>query len=385
MKEGWEIKKLGEVCDFLNRGISPKYLERGGICVLNQKCIRDHRIIYEQGRRHDSVAKAISNGRFVQMGDVLVNSTGTGTLGRIAQVRDIPPEPTTVDSHVTIVRPKQSMFYLDFFGYMMITIEDAIKESGEGCGGQTELARSVLADKFSVLYPISIPEQQRIVAILDETFEGIATVKANTEKNLKNARELFDSYLNAVFTQRGKGWVEKKLGDCFKVRSGEFLPAKAMVKKGEFNVYGGNGIIGIHDQKNLSGDNIIIGRVGAKCGNIRRVQGALWVTDNAFIISEYLYPFDLGFLSTALERKQLRNTANQAAQPVISYTTIKDVVLEFPDSPTEQKQISDKINIFKAETQRLESIYKKKIEALDGLKKSILHKAFSGELSTLSA
>ena len=139
MKKGWQTKKLGDVCSLLNRGISPEYLGKGGVCVLNQKCIRDHEVSYEPSRRHDSKAKKVAEERFIQLGDVLVNSTGTGTLGRVAQVRDKPEEATTVDSHVTIVRPKPGLFHLDFFGYMLAVIEDAIKEAGEGCGGQTNL------------------------------------------------------------------------------------------------------------------------------------------------------------------------------------------------------------------------------------------------------
>ena len=197
-----------------------RYLEKGGICVLNQKCIRNHRVSYEPSRRHDARAKKVGGERLIQAGDVLVNSTGTGTLGRVAQIREAPPEPTTVDSHVTIVRPTPEKFYLEFFGYMLIVIEDAIKEAGEGCGGQTELARSVLAEKFSVHYPESLPEQQRIVSVLDEACEGIATAKANAEKNLHNARALFESHLQAIFTQRGKGWVEKSLLELCDIKHG---------------------------------------------------------------------------------------------------------------------------------------------------------------------
>ena len=155
MKAGWQTNKLGEVCSFLNRGISPKYLEEGGICVLNQKCVRDHAVNFFLARRHDNTAKRVSSDRLVQAGDVLINSTGTGTLGRVAQVRKAPIEPTTVDSHVTIARPLPGKFFSEFFGYMLIFIEEAIKKAGEGCGGQTELARAVLAEKFSVTYPVS--------------------------------------------------------------------------------------------------------------------------------------------------------------------------------------------------------------------------------------
>jgi type I restriction enzyme, S subunit len=236
MKRGWETKSLGEVCSFLNRGISPRYFERGGICVLNQKCIRDHRVSYEPSRRHDARAKKVGGERLVQAGDVLVNSTGTGTLGRVAQLHEAPPEPTTVDSHVTIVRPMPGKFYPKFFGYMLVILEDAIKEAGEGCGGQTELARSVLAEKFSVHYPEALPEQQRIVGILDEAFEGIATAKANAEKNLQNARDLFESQLQSVFTQHGEGWAEttlsKATGGIFTGPFGSLLHKSDYVQDG---------------------------------------------------------------------------------------------------------------------------------------------------------
>jgi type I restriction enzyme S subunit len=234
MTKGWQTKKLGEVCSLLNRGVSPAYVEAGGVCVLNQKCIRNHEVCYEPSRRHDSKAKKVSAERFIQIGDVLVNSTGTGTLGRVAQVRDEPKEATTVDSHVTIVRPKPGLFYLEFFGYMMVVIEDAIKEAGEGCGGQTELARSVLAERFFVSYPDSLAEQQRIVGLLDEAFAGLASAKANAETNLHNARALFESHLNAVFTQRGEGWVETRIGDAFTTATGTTPPKSNADFYGDF-------------------------------------------------------------------------------------------------------------------------------------------------------
>ena len=92
LKAKWRQEKLGDVCAFLNRGISPSYLHDGGVCVLNQKCVRDHAVSWEQSRRHDLEAKSVTPERFVRLGDVLVNSTGTGTLGRVAQIREEPAE-----------------------------------------------------------------------------------------------------------------------------------------------------------------------------------------------------------------------------------------------------------------------------------------------------
>jgi type I restriction enzyme S subunit len=154
-----------------------------------------------------------------------------------------------------------------------------------------------------------------------------------------------------------------------------------MVASGDIDVYGGNGVSGKHDQCNLSGENIIIGCVGAKCGNVHRVEGDVWVTDNALYVSEYTRPFDAGFLTRLLRFQDLRGRANQAAQPVISYTTIKAVLLSFPDSLSLQGRIERSLGDLDTETHRLAALYQRKLSALEALKKSILHQAFTGQLS----
>ncbi len=406
MKKGWQTKKLGDVCSLLNRGISPAYLEEGGVCVLNQKCIRDHEVSYEPSRRHDSKAKKVAAERFIQLGDVLVNSTGTGTLGRVAQVRDEPEEATTVDSHVTIVRPKPGLFHLDFFGYMLVVIEDAIKEAGEGCGGQTELARSVLAEQFSVSYPESLAEQQRIVGLLDEAFEGIATAKANAEKNLQNARALFESHLQSVFTQRGKGWKATTLGAEIDLLAGFAFKSAQYTNDDD-------------DIRLLRGDNIIQGCL--RWDDVKR-----WPADDT---EEYeRYQLEEGDVVLAMDRPwvkaglkhatisaddlpcllvqrtaRLRGGANLDNRflklligssaftshilgvqtgigvPHISGQQIKDFELARPPI-ADQRRIADNLESLREETQRLARLYERKLAALEALKKSLLHQAFTGAL-----
>jgi type I restriction enzyme S subunit len=144
VKDGWQVKSLGDVCEFIGRGTSPKYVAEGGIQVLNQRCVRDHRVLVGDARRHDDRAKPVAQVRLLKTGDVLVNSTGVGTLGRVAQVHSALPEPTTVDSHVSIVRPYPGLFSGRFFGYAMQSIEADLKLAGQGSGGQTELSRDAL-------------------------------------------------------------------------------------------------------------------------------------------------------------------------------------------------------------------------------------------------
>jgi type I restriction enzyme S subunit len=133
-------------------------------------------------------------------------------------------------------------------------------------------------------------------------------------------------------------WISENLSNCLKLKSGDGLTAKNMVL-GEYPVFGGNGIAGYHNEFNLSGEYLIIGRVGALCGNARYINEKIWLTDNAFRISEFKYDFNLEFLNYLLNHVDLRSYARQAAQPVISNSSLKDVVLTFPKSLSEQQQI----------------------------------------------
>jgi type I restriction enzyme S subunit len=147
--EGWDVSALGPVCSYLNRGISPKYIDHGGVAVLNQKCIRDFSIDFSKARRHDVAQKKI-DGRTLELGDVLVNSTGVGTLGRVAQVRRL-AETTIVDSHVTVVRSGSRINPMYLSGFMSMK-QPEIEAMGEGSTGQTELSRTKLGE-LKILLP----------------------------------------------------------------------------------------------------------------------------------------------------------------------------------------------------------------------------------------
>ena len=139
------------------------------------------------------------------------------------------------------------------------------------------------------------------------------------------------------------GWEWKRIEDVFTITSGKNLTKKDMHDEGEFPVYGGNGIAGRYNDFNLSGSNIIIGRVGALCGNVRLVNRNIWVTDNAFFIKEYKVDILKEYLAKILSALNLGATANKAAQPVISYKGIKDLVIPYPPLD-EQKRIVEKLD-----------------------------------------
>lgn len=198
-RNGWESSSLKDVCTFINRGISPSYIEKSGVLVLNQKCIRNHKIDFSLGRRHDDIKKNIKEEKLLNYGDVLVNSTGTGTLGRVAQVIEHMKEKVSVDSHVTIVRPDSKLFFLEFFGFMMIQIEEDIKKAGEGSVGQTELSRSALAEKFKVAFPKNINLQESIYKKLLLAKENTIKLKLLMVNKLTKLQALRGSVLQQAF------------------------------------------------------------------------------------------------------------------------------------------------------------------------------------------
>lgn len=193
----WKTVELSEICEMVKRGITPKYTEDEGIIVVNQKCIRNHSVNLKESRKHDITNKKISDEKFVKYGDVLVNSTGVGTLGRVAQFLDKSTDKITVDSHVTIVRPKTNVFEIEFFGYMMIMIENLIMESGKGSSGQTELSRNDLL-QMKVYYPKDINTQKSIIQSMKE--EKVI---------LDGNKRMVEIYTKKINDRISKVWGEK--------------------------------------------------------------------------------------------------------------------------------------------------------------------------------
>ena len=201
-KMGKKVIKLIDACDLIKRGIAPKYLESGGLRVINQKCIRNHKIDYSKTRRHDNSFKKVPNERLIKKGDVLVNSTGHGTLGRVAQVKDDPSEKTTVDTHVTIIRPKKNLFDFSFFGNALIKIEKQLELAAEGTSGQTELPRKKLESEFSIAYIESIEQQKKISKLINSMFDFSYDLKKFTTEIINNLVILKSSVLKNEYNDK---------------------------------------------------------------------------------------------------------------------------------------------------------------------------------------
>ncbi|MDO9313279.1 MAG: hypothetical protein Q7T97_01875 [Burkholderiaceae bacterium] len=406
MTAAWREEPLGAVCQFINRGISPAYLEHGGVAVLNQKCVRDHVVNFDLGRRHDAAAKKVTLDRFVRAGDVLVNSTGTGTLGRVAQLREEPPEPTTIDSHVTIVRPANGLFRPEFFGYALVAIEEKIQQGGEGCGGQTELSRSKLAETYRIRFPVDLKAQERIVAILDEAFEGIATAKANAEKNLQNARELFTHHREVMLAAQ-PGWREAPLAELCSIKhgyafEGEFFSAAGeyvLLTPGSFFEAGGYRERGektkffvgsIPKDYMLSEGDLLVAMTEQAAGLL---GSPLLVPEShrflhnqrlGLVVGQAGVPWSNEFFFHAFNLMRVRQEIHAGASGAkVRHTSpgkIGLVRVPYPESVDEQRRIAAQLVDLSEECDRLVATYERKLTALDELKKSLLHQAFSGQL-----
>lgn len=173
--ENWKITTIDAISSLVTRGIAPKYDDSSDQIVLNQKCIRDHTIDISLSRRH--LPKRI-NEKWISKGDLLINSTGTGTLGRVAQVW-FEANNMTVDSHVTIVRPKDPILqgYIGFWG---LSHESEIEAQHTGSTGQTELPR----DRVKAM-ELPLPDEDTLSKFNELVIPMTSTVISNQEENAR--------------------------------------------------------------------------------------------------------------------------------------------------------------------------------------------------------
>lgn len=182
LPERWRFIEIREITSFISRGITPTYRADAEYVVLNQKCIRNKKIDFSLSQKQ---SKRVSSEKLIRFGDVLINSTGTGTLGRVAQLW-INVENTTVDSHISIVRP-QSFINHYWFGMTLLYKEPIFETLGEGSTNQTELKREKIGAQQVLLPPENI--QKKFEDICQPIISQISTLQKQIE-NLKIARDL---------------------------------------------------------------------------------------------------------------------------------------------------------------------------------------------------
>jgi type I restriction enzyme S subunit len=257
-------------------------------------------------------------------------------------------------------------------------------------------------ENYLIPFPASLSEQQLIVAILDEAFAAIAKAKANAEQNLKNAKELFESYLQQIFEKKCRSWEERTLKEVSeKITDGTHQTPK----------YYDDGVIFLSSKNVTSGkinwDNIkyidemqhiqMHKRVAPRVGDILLAKngttGVAAMVDRDVIFDIYVSlahirvlnkitpEFMLYFLNSSVAKKQFNKRLKGSGVPNLHLEEIREVVISFPKSTDAQKTIVQQLDALSAETKKLEAVYQSIINNLEELKKSILQKAFSGELT----
>ena len=174
------------------------------------------------------------------------------------------------------------------------------------------------------------------------------------------------------------GWCWASPREVFGWASGEFLPRSAQLE-GPYPVYGGNGVNGSHKDFIISDPTIVIGRVGAECGNVHITSGPAWVTDNAIYAGIVSPSGNLSYWTLALSHSNLRSQARGGGQPFVSQETLNSMLVPLPPEK-EQDQLVSIVRAFESHLQMLKETIRAHEASLDTLDRAILAKAFRGEL-----
>ena len=213
MKSEWKKVPLRKLVGYISKGIAPIYSERPTnttISVLNQKCNRNFQISYAEARLHDMAQKKVPAERLIRKDDILINSTGTGTAGRVAQIRNVPC-PTTVDGHMIILRANEKVMQR-YLGYAIKAHQREILQLDEGSTGQTELNRERLLDEIMIYYPESVIVQEKIVTIFESIDQKIAVNKKTNDNLQQQAAALFANFYDRAETEVGFTEIIQILG-----------------------------------------------------------------------------------------------------------------------------------------------------------------------------
>ena len=395
MKNGWPTKTIGEVLQKTDT-VNPLQSPQVEFDYIDVSSVSDATFQIETTQRLKGKDAPSRARKLVRANDILF-ATIRPTLQRIAVV------PEHLDKQVCstgyfVLRPKSGIDHRFVF-YFLFT---------EDFTGQMECLQKGASypavtdgDVKAQTIPVPpLPEHRRIVGILDEAFEGIAAAKANAEKNLQNARALFDSHLQSVFSHRGEGWVDRTLDQvCVVERGSSPRPIKNYfttdpdgvnwIKIGDTEE-GGKYVFstaqkitpeGAKQSRFVKeGDFILTNSMSFGRPYIMKTSG--YIHDGWFVLrlnisidTDYFYYL----LSSRFVQSQFSQLASGSVVKNISGNLVKKAVLPIPPL-SHQHVIVQKLSEISAETQRLASLYQQKLTALDELKKSLLHRAFSGRL-----
>lgn len=400
MKVAWQIKNLGDVCNVVGGGTPPKdkpAFYSGDIPWATVRDLKQEVITSTEFKITKEAVKSSAT-NIIPSGNVVI-ATRVG-LGKVCLLG----QDTAINQDLRGIIPLNAktldvrflFWWLKSIAYLIVA---------EGTGATVQGVKLPFVKSLQVPLP-PLPEQQRIVGILDDAFEGIAIAKANAEQNLQNARALFESHLQSVFTQHGEGWVTTTLGSEIDLLAGfAFKSAQYTNNDGDIRLLRGDNIIQgclrWDDVKRWPANDIApYDRYQIREGDVVLAMDRPWVKaglKHAIITADDLpcllvqrtarlrgganldNRFLMFLIGSAAFTSHILGVQTGIGVPHISGQQIQD--FEFARPPVgEQRRIADNLDALREETQRLASLYQRKLAVLDELKKSLLHQAFAGEL-----
>ncbi|MCX6938360.1 MAG: restriction endonuclease subunit S [Verrucomicrobia bacterium] len=380
MKQGWQIKTIGDVCDVVNGGTPktgvPEYWDGNHRWITPAEMgKRLSPYVSDTERKITDLGLRDSSARMLPPNSVILSSRAP--IGHLV----INTEPMGTNQGCKGLVPRSQVDH-KFLYYYLSSIVDLLNSLGTGATFK-ELSGGKLKEVSVPAPPLA--EQQRIVGLLDEAFEGLATAKANAEKNLQNARALFESHLQSVFTQRGPGWVETTLENCCaQIFAGGDVPKDRLsderTPKFSVPIYSNgeknDGLYGFTDVARVTKPSITVSARGTLGFTAIRTEPFLPVVRLIVLVPDETQ-ITLSFLYYAVVGMDFGNTGTSI--PQLTVPNFKESKLHIPSLP-EQEAIMEKLDTLSEETQRLARLYEQKLAALEALKKSLLHQAFTGQL-----
>ena len=394
MTSEWHEVPLRELVGYISKGIAPSYAEEASestIRVLNQKCNRNFRISYGDSRLHDTLKKKVPPERYVKPDDILINSTGAGTAGRIAQIEDV-PSATTIDGHMILIRSNGKVTQ-KFLGYALKAHQWEVLQLDEGSTGQTELNRDRLLDEIMINYPVSLDEQNAIVGTL-ESIDRKLIVNEQLNDNLEQQAQ---SYFQELFVDNADPeWTTGTISDLGAVVGGS-TPSKAKPEyytesgiawitpkdlsnnKSKFVSHGENDIteLGLRNSSAsimpegtvLFSSRAPIGYIAIAAGEVTTNQGFKSVVPKPEIGTPFVYFFLKNTLPV------IEGMASGSTFKEVSGSTMKNVPAVIPDAETLAK-FSD----FCAPIFAQQRILEEQNQSLATLRDNLLPKLMSGEI-----
>ena len=386
----WELKKLGEVCDFYNGKAHEKSIdENGKYKVVNSKFVSSN----------GTLAKRTDKAQFpLFKGDIVMVMSDVPNGKTLAKCFLIDQDATySLNQRVCAIRT--SNFDKKFLYYQLNRNQHFLKfNNGEN---QTNLRKGDILDCPLLIPPIE--EQKRIVAILDKTLSDLNQAKDNTQQNLKNAKELFENYLQSVFENNNWGKEQIKhltslvtkgsspnwQGVNYVDNGGIFFLTSKNVGEGELLLnnkkYLEEKFNDIQKTSILKKGDVLTNIVGASIGrtaifdleeitNINQAVCLMRCLPDKIYNYYLMYLLNSPFFKNILHDNEVNN-----ARANLSLTFFKNLLIPLPEL-SEQIKIVEAIKRFLEKTKKLETVYLKKTDDLEELKKSVLQKAFNGEL-----